>query len=143
MGFKEDLEFGNKYETELLQYLWFDKFEISQGYFKEYDIKCNWGDYEYTVEVKADRMTNRTGNICVEFECSGKPSGILTTTSNYYAYFEIINEKEYILYFLKTKILKKMIEKKKYHRIVFCDNFKNKAYLFNKNHFEKYIINLP
>ena len=38
------------------------------------------------IEVKTDRATHRTGNIVVEFECNGKPSGISTTEADYWAF---------------------------------------------------------
>ncbi len=39
------------------------------------------------VEVKRDRVAHKTGNIFIEYESRGKPSGIATTQSDYYAYF--------------------------------------------------------
>jgi hypothetical protein len=39
-------------------------------------------DEELKVEVKRDDWTLRTGNIAVEFECRGKPSGVQVTESN-------------------------------------------------------------
>mgnify|MGYP003636664967 FL=1 len=39
-----------------------------------------------TVEVKRDFWTGTTGNIAVEFESRGKPSGISKTKSDYYAF---------------------------------------------------------
>ena len=39
-----------------------------------------------TVEVKADKQAFSTGNIVVEIECRGKPSGISTTEADSYVF---------------------------------------------------------
>ncbi len=38
------------------------------------------------VEVKTDRMTHKTGNVFIEYESRGKPSGIATTDADYWVY---------------------------------------------------------
>jgi|TARA_R110002012_G_scaffold143911_4_gene302120 hypothetical protein len=38
------------------------------------------------VEVKRDLMARNTGNLFIEFESRGKPSGIATSESEYYAF---------------------------------------------------------
>jgi len=48
-----------------------------------HDILSNGGK----VEVKTDRMTHKTGNVFIEYACRHKPSGIATTTANYW-YFK-------------------------------------------------------
>lgn len=42
------------------------------------------------IEVKRDRVAHKTGNIFIEYESRGKPSGIATSKSDYYAYY--VNE---------------------------------------------------
>ena len=60
------------------------------------------------VEVKTDRMTHKTGNVFIEYESRGKPSGIATTDADYWVYridevgFAIIFEVE----ILKVKLRK-------------------------------------
>ena len=39
------------------------------------------------IEVKFDRMTRKTGNVYIEFESRGKPSGIRTTQADYWVYY--------------------------------------------------------
>lgn len=41
---------------------------------------------ESTMEVKRDFRSGETGNIPVEFECGGKPSGIATSEAEWWAY---------------------------------------------------------
>lgn len=38
------------------------------------------------IEVKSDRLAHKTGNVYIEYECRGKPSGIATTTADYWIY---------------------------------------------------------
>jgi hypothetical protein len=38
------------------------------------------------IEVKTDFIAHRTGNLAIEYECRGKPSGISVTDADYYAY---------------------------------------------------------
>jgi|TARA_R100000482_G_scaffold124682_1_gene78399 hypothetical protein len=59
--FTDDLKFGEKGENDL------------------YNIIRN-----STMEVKSDRKWKSTGNIAIEFECNGKPSGIAKTEADYY-----------------------------------------------------------
>ena len=59
--FKYDLEVGQVKEKELA--------EILQG---------------KTIEVKRDLMTKHTGNVFIEYECRGKPSGIAKTKADFY-----------------------------------------------------------
>ena len=56
---------------------------IKSGYHKEYDI--NIPEASQTVEVKQDFKSQYTGNIVVEIEMYGKPSGLSTTTADWWA----------------------------------------------------------
>mgnify|MGYP003146903863 FL=1 len=56
-----------------------------------------------TVEVKTDFLTNETGNVAVEYESRGKPSGISTTKAKYWA-FKLVNMGVFIL--IETSKLK-------------------------------------
>jgi hypothetical protein len=39
------------------------------------------------IEVKKDLQAHKTGNIFVEYESRGKPSGLATSEAEYYCYF--------------------------------------------------------
>ena len=39
------------------------------------------------IEVKRDRIAHKTGNIFIEYESRGKPSGIATSKADFYAYY--------------------------------------------------------
>lgn len=84
----------------------------------KYDILTKIKDKEVTFEVKEDFMCWRTGNVAVEYECRGKPSGIETTESDFYIYKINYpeNKVKYVMH--KTDIIRDMIKKKNYFRIV-------------------------
>ena len=57
-----------------------------------------------TIEVKTDFIAEKTGNIAVEFESWGKPSGIATTSARHWV-FVIPNK---IAIFVETNRLKEL-----------------------------------
>ena len=104
------LEFGEKYENELQKIL-----ENKQ------------------IELKTDRITQRTGNVFVEFESRGKESGILETTALYWVFCiwtDKFKEQTYI--FIPTRRLKKLIKIKNYKISKGGDNWTSKGYLVPK-----------
>lgn len=135
-NFTNDLDFGNEYEKKAINLFEYKSFEIKKGYFKEYDIILNLKNKkEVKIEVKADRKTKYTGNIVIEFDCRGKPSGITTTEADKWVYFvDGTNE----VYIIPTKILKRTIEKLNPPKVKGGDDYLSRMYLFNKNVFEKY-----
>ena len=139
--FLRDLQNGQFYERQLLKHISHKTYEISEGYFKEYDIKVfKKNGFISTYEVKSDKQINIYGNICIEYMCKNKPSGISTSTAKYWAIFE---PKGYLytLYKIPRKIIVDYIEKKIYKRE--CnggDNYASKLYLFDKTLFKDYII---
>jgi hypothetical protein len=71
-----------------------------------------------TIEVKEDFTCQRTGNVGVEFECRGKPSGIEVSKADLYLYKVHEPDGNKRLYVIKTSKLKEMIRDEKYFRIV-------------------------
>ena len=141
MNFVEDLKFCKKYEIELLKYLDYDAYKTKDGLFKEYDLKIYKNNKAIRYEVKSDRLTYKTNNIAIEYECSKKDSGITTTNSDYYAYFIIKPNDNYDLYIIPTIEIKTLIKLKQYKRVTNGgDNYKSKMYLFNITIFKNFII---
>ena len=137
MTFVKDLEFGNNYEIISLEYI--DRGEIMKGNFKPYDIIDRIG---LKYEVKADKLAYKYGNICIEYQCSNKPSGITTTESDYYMYFIVNPDSSYQLYKIPTNVIRRYILEKKYKRETKGgDGWRARMYLFDKNVFCDYIIN--
>lgn len=60
------------------------------------------------VEVKTDRLSHLTGNVAIEFRCSGRQSGISTTEADYWA-FVLMDGKVIIM--VETDKLKKIARK--------------------------------
>lgn len=85
--FKEDLKRGIAVEELLL-------LKLQSTYpcatlitaFKGYDI---WiPEKNISLEVKYDPMSNQTGNIVVEIEFNGKESALMTTTADYWVFYD-------------------------------------------------------
>lgn len=91
MNFKNDLLFGKKYEAlAASDYLPEDETLVEtspDGLFKGWDFRTN----KFKYEVKADRLAYKYGGktMFIEYECSGKPSGISTTEADYWFYFMV------------------------------------------------------
>ena len=79
------------------------------------------------IEVKSERdMWMKTGNICVEYECWNKPSGIRTTESDYWFH------NEFCTLVFKTDVLKTIVDKLDYFKTVSGgDNNASKMFLVN------------
>ena len=140
MTFKKDLELGEYYEYKLIDILKPVNYLKKIGKFKDYDLEINdKSGLKIYYEVKCDKYTHTTNNICIEYECNNKTSGITSTTADYYAYFVIdrYNNKIYHdLYIIPVNDIKELIKNKKYHSIKnLGDNLLSKCYLFNKNIF--------
>ena len=91
MTFLSCLQRGQVYERKALEYFSNVKsFVQSVGCFKPYDLLITQeDDTQLKVEVKADFMACKTGNIAVEWECNGKPSGISSTEADVWVYFVV------------------------------------------------------
>ncbi len=142
MKFIEDLAFGKSWEIKLLEHLNYDTYIQTEGLIKDYDIEITKDNIKTKYEVKVDRMAYNTGNIVIEYECKNKPSGINTTTADYWAIFEY-QPNDYELYLIPTQHLDKLINNREYIRFVKGgDNYGSKMFLFNKNIFSKYKIKI-
>jgi hypothetical protein len=57
------------------------------------------------IEVKSDRLIHKTGNLFIEYKSRDKPSGLATTTANYWIYRMDMLDTAIIL---PTELLKKV-----------------------------------
>ena len=89
-SFDLDLKFGQQKENELQEIL-----------------------HNEPLECKCDKRCIDTGNVFVEFEDRGKPSGISITKSTFYAFclYKKEREKKQIWVLIPTEILKKLMKK--------------------------------
>ena len=64
------------------------------------------------VEVKSERgMWMKTGNIAIEYQSYGKPSGIKATESDYWFHNLCIGDNEYCPLVFKTDVLRTIVDK--------------------------------
>lgn len=85
--FREDLDRGLAIEKQVLGLLLpkYPSATIVNAY-KGYDI---WiPEINKSIEVKSDLKSNYTGNFVVEIEMSGKLSALMTTTANYWVFYD-------------------------------------------------------
>ena len=106
-NFKYDLEFGEIREQKVA------------------DILLN-----QKIEVKTERgQWVKTGNIAIEYEYRGKPSGIATTQAPYWFHILEIGGKEFCTLMLKTDILKELIKTAKTKTVMGGDDKQSKLVL--------------
>lgn len=65
---------------------------------------------EGTVEVKADRLWQKTSNVFIEVQSRNKPSGIEVSTAKYWVFFlEVPKRKNQIFVGIPLELLKKFV----------------------------------
>ncbi len=110
---------------------------------KKFDIDLEYGQVreqlvadmlqDKKIEVKSERdMWQRTGNIAIEYESYGKPSGIEATESDYWFHNLCVGEDTFCTLVFNTESLKKIIGNLDYKRSVSGgDNNASRMYLLN------------
>jgi len=100
MGFKEDLKRGVAVEDDLLRRLrsLFPNAKRAEGLHPEFDIKIP--ELGKTVEVKYDPMSQKTGNVVIEYY-HNKPSAFSVSLADYW----VINTGSGEFWFSKQGIL--------------------------------------
>jgi len=110
---------------------------------KKFDIDLEYGQVreqlvadmlqDKKIEVKSERdMWQRTGNIAIEYQSYGKPSGIDATESDYWFHNLCIGDETFCTLVFDTKSLKKIINNLDYKRSVSGgDNNASRMYLLN------------
>jgi len=110
---------------------------------KKFDIDLEYGKVrerhvadmlqDKKIEVKSERgMWQNTGNIAIEYESYGKPSGINATESDYWFHNLCVGDDTFCTLVFKVDSLKKIIENLDYKRTVSGgDHNASKMYLLN------------
>ena len=110
---------------------------------KKFDIDLEYGQVreqlvadmlqDKKIEVKSERdMWQRTGNIAIEYQSYGKPSGIDATESDYWFHNLCVGEDTFCTLVFNTESLKKIIKNLDYIRSVSGgDNNASRMYLLN------------
>jgi len=136
--FQKDLATGHEYEKRSLLYLDYDEYEFKEGYFKEYDLIITKNGKKTTIEVKSDKQASLTGNLAIEYKCSGKPSGITSTTADYWIYFIVYEDKEEC-YKIPTEELRKIV-KTQGRKVSGGDGNRSRLYLVNKSLVSEFLV---
>jgi len=90
------------------------KFDIDLKYGQIREQKVREMFSKCQIEVKSERSWwKKTGNIAIEYEYRGKPSGIYATTSDYWFHRLEGDRDEFCTLVFKTSILKGIVDKYK------------------------------
>lgn len=110
---------------------------------KKFDIDLEYGKVreqlvadmlqDKKIEVKSERdVWQKTGNIAIEYECYGKPSGINATESDYWFHNLCIGEDVFATLVFDTNSLRRIIDNLDYKKSVSGgDNNASRMYLLN------------
>ena len=110
---------------------------------KKFDIDLEYGKVreqmvadmlqDKKIEVKSERdVWQKTGNIAIEYECYGKPSGINATESDYWFHNLCIGDETFATIVFDTNSLKRIIDNLDSKRSVSGgDNNAARMYLLN------------
>jgi len=128
--FHQDLERGKAIERKALEVIRkkYPSASLIEA-FKGYDI---WiPELHKSVEVKYDPMSNETGNIVVEIEMSGKASALITTTADYWLFYD-----DHVFMLIKPMSIVNCIFQEKLTFVEFVgngDSSRKKAFLVPKH----------
>lgn len=87
---------------------------------KKFDLDLEYGEIREEkiakmltgkkIEVKSERgMWMKTGNICIEYESYGKPSGIKTTEADYWFHNLCVGDNEFCTLVFDTNMLRTIV----------------------------------
>lgn len=89
-----------------------NKFDIDLKYGQEREERIEKILKEGKLEVKTERdWWFKTGNIAIEVECNGKPSGIMITKADYWVHILADGDKDYCRLIFDTKTIKRLSKK--------------------------------
>ena len=109
------------------------KFDLDLEYGKVREQQVASMLQDKKIEVKSERdVWQKTGNIAIEYECYGKPSGINATESDYWFHNLCIGDETFATIVFDTASLKRIINNLDYKRSVLGgDNNASRMYLLN------------
>ena len=108
------------------------RFDLDLQYGQVFEQKVADMLQNSTIEVKTEREKwKSTGNIVIEFESRGKPSGIATTEADYWFHNLALGEDIVMTLVFPTKILKNYIVQAMPRVVRGGDNNTSRLYLLN------------
>lgn len=143
--FNTDLKFGEVGESIIVDYLSTKGLkyqgtskELHPDRIKYYDLLFTGRKGNVFVEVKTDKYisdTFDTNNIVFEISCSGKPSGVYTTSADLWVNY-FVNKSKDNIWTIRVSDLKAIIEAQKSLGIITIksggDNFKTRLCVLNR-----------
>lgn len=105
--------------------------DLAYGQVREQEVAAMLQDKK--IEVKSERgVWWKSGNIAIEYESYGKPSGIEATESDYWFHNLCLGDKTFATIVFRTDVLKNIIGQLDHIRSVNGgDGYKSKMYLLN------------
>ena len=92
------------------------------------------------VEVKTDRLCQKTGNLFVEYKSRGKDSGIKTTKATYWVFCLWRDDKKIFSWIIVPTIkLRRLIRKNNYRSVTGGDNYSSWGWLVPKEDLLQFI----
>ena len=141
MGFKNDLQFGKKYEGISMGFNNFDRIVLAPPrQFKDWDYYTVTGDKKTSYEVKSDKLSYKTGNLAIEFQCNKKASGLTATKADYWYYFVVDSKNKYEVYKFPVDELKQLVLRENCRQVNGGDGWRARMYLLKKSKCSKYKI---
>ena len=110
---------------------------------KKFDIDLSYGSIREDkiidmflnkkIEGKSEKnMWQDTGNICIEYESWGRPSGIKATEADYWFHNLCVGENEYCTLVFKTEVLRSIVnDLDTFKSVSGGDNKASKMFLIN------------
>lgn len=140
-NYNTDKPIADKTEKEVADILraTYNAVILDFGHTNAYDIRARVNGKIFTFEVKEDFTCERTGNVGIEFECRGKPSGISVSKADFYIY-KVHTSNGVKVFIFKTAQLKNMIANELYFRVVNGGDIGSGSmnYLFTYDTFSRY-----
>jgi len=127
--FLRSLAIGKAFEADAMREL--EKMgcqivHVPKGNFKAYDFLALVKGRLLAFECKYDRFSCINGDVAIEYSCSNKHSGIVSTTANYWL-IRACNT----FFCISVPTLRRLIAEKKYYRK--ANGQKTKMYIFRKS----------
>ena len=95
------------------------KFDIDLAYGQLHDVRIADMLQNKNLEVKTERdQWANTGNICIEFQSYGKPSGIKATEADFWFHNLALGDDVFCTLVFSVDNLKKIVERLDHHRVV-------------------------
>lgn len=140
-NFQQDFSISQQTEKEISEkfFLFYGWQTLAFNETKDYDLLLSKDSKYLRIEIKEDFTCRKTGNVGLEYECRGRPSGISTSKASHYVYKIHHPTGNTYYHLLKSEKLKDMIcEKLFFREVVGGDAGSNsKNYLFRYDVIEK------